>query len=450
MGKKFKKALGFVAAIFIPFVAPIIASTIGLSAAIGSTVGSALVGAGLGAANAAVLTGGDVGRGALMGGIGGGIRGYNYTPAATAATNMSSYTNPAAQQAASPETYNVATGAYSAPVTASFVPDNMSSYTNPVAQQAAGLDTASATAAFDPVSSSYTDLGARQAAGQRYISQDFSAPVTTDPFVATNASSYTDPVALQAASPETYNVATGAYSAPAATAATNMSSYTNPAALQAAGFNAAPPTTFADALKAVPGEIAAKFSDPKALADMTLRAAGALTGSLSAGDGMSDAEKALLKAQIDELRELQQTNKALFDQKLQAAQNLIGESKYFDPEYFGLQRARKAKLAGAKAKRAGLRGLTGARRASEERRFDLATGRDTGSAFDQGFQTGIAGRLQNTQAGLSGMPGYLTGSGAEYTNIYNQYAAADKRAAERAKGAGELFGSITGISSTRG
>jgi hypothetical protein len=440
MGKKFKKALGFVAAIFIPFVAPIIASTIGLSAAIGSTVGSALVGAGLGAANAAVLTGGDVGRGALMGGIGGGIRGYNYTPAATAATNMSSYTNPAALQAASPETYNVATGAYSAPVTASFVPDNMSSYTNPVAQQAAGLDTASTTAAFDPVSSSYTNLEAQQAAG-------FNAPpVTTDPFVATNASSYTNPAALQAASPETYNVATGAYSAPAAT---NMSSYTNPAALQAAGLNAAPPTTFADALKAVPGEIAAKFSDPQALADMTLRAAGALAGSLSAGDGMSNAEKALLKAQTDELRELQQTNKALFDQKLQAAQNLIGESKYFDPEYFGLQRARKAKLAGAKAKRAGLRGLTGARRASEERRFDLATGRDTGSAFDQGFQTGIAGRLQNTQAGLSGMPGYLTGSGAEYTNIYNQYAAADKRAAERAKGAGELFGSITGISSTR-
>jgi hypothetical protein len=401
MGKKFKKALGFVAAIFIPFVAPIIASTIGLSAAIGSTVGSALVGAGLGAANAAVLTGGDVGRGALMGGIGGGIGGYNYTPAATAATNMSSYTNPAAQQAAG----------FNAPPVTAFDPVS-SSYTNVGAQQAAGLDTATATA-FDPVSSSYTNVGAQEAAG-------FNAPpVTTDPFVATNASAYTDPVAQQTAGLDT-------------------------------GSMGPPPTTFADALKAVPGEIAAKFSDPKALADMTLRAAGALTGSLSAGDGMSNEEKALLKVQTDELRNLQESNKALFDQKLQAAQDLLGESKYFDPEYFGLQRARKAQLAGAKAKRAKLRGLTGARRASEERRFDLATGRDTGSAFDQGFQTGITGRLQNMQAGLSGMPGYLTGSGAEYTNIYNQYAAADKRAAERAKGTGELFGSITGISSTRG
>jgi hypothetical protein len=417
MGKKFKRALGFVAAIFIPFVAPIIASTIGLSAAIGSTVGSALVGAGLGAANAAVLTGGDVGRGALFGGVGGAIGGYNYTPAATAATNMSSYTNPAAQQAAGLDT---------ATATAAFDPVS-SSYTNVGAQQAAGLDTATATAAFDPVSSSYTNVGAQEAAG-------FNAPpVTTDPFVATNASAYTDPVAQQTA-----GLDTGSMGPPPPSGSTVV------------GATTTVPTTFADALKAVPGEIAAKFSDPKALADMTLRAAGALAGSLSAGDGMSDEEKALLKAQTDELRNLQESNKALFDQKLQAAQDLLGESKYFDPEYFGLQRARKAQLAGAKAKRAGLRGLTGARRASEERRFDLATGRDTGSAFDQGFQTGIGGRLQNMQAGLSGMPGYLTGSGAEYTNIYNQYAAADKRAAERAKGAGELFGSITGISSTRG
>jgi len=416
MGKKFRRALGFVAAIFIPFVAPIIASTIGLSAAIGSTVGSALVGAGLGAANAAVLTGGDVGRGALFGGVGGAIGGYNYTPAATAATNMSSYTNPAAQQAAG----------FNAPPVTAFDPVS-SSYTNVGAQQAAGLDTATATAAFDPVSSSYTNVGAQEAAG-------FNAPpVTTDPFVATNASAYTDPVAQQTA-----GLDTGSMGPPPPSGSTVV------------GATTTVPTTFADALKAVPGEIAAKFSDPKALADMTLRAAGALAGSLSAGDGMSNEEKALLKAQTDELRNLQESNKALFDQKLQAAQDLLGESKYFDPEYFGLQRARKAQLAGAKAKRAGLRGLTGARRASEERRFDLATGRDTGSAFDQGFQTGVGGRLQNMQAGLSGMPGYLTGSGAEYTNIYNQYAAADKRAAERAKGAGELFGSITGISSTRG
>ena len=182
---------------------------------------------------------------------------------------------------------------------------------------------------------------------------------------------------------------------------------------------------------------------------MTLRAAGAVAGSVFAGDGLSEQEKKLLEAQTTELRELQQTNKALFDQKLQAAQNLIGESKYFDPEYFGLQRARKAQLAGAKAKRAGLRGLEGSRRASEERRFDLATSRDTGTAFDQGYGTGVAGRLQTQQAGLSAMPGMQTGYGSDYKNIYDQYTAADRRSKERAEGIGDLFGSITGTSKAR-
>jgi hypothetical protein len=413
MSKGVKTVITIAVAVAIPFVAPAIASSIGLSAAIGSTAGSALVGAGLGAANASIM-GGDVKRGALMGGIGGGIGGYNYTPSVDlstpTATNMSSYTNPAAQQAASPETYNAATGTYSAPVTDSFVATNASGYTDPAAQQAAGLDTTGSFAA--PTNASgYTDPAAQQAAGLD-TTGSFAAP--------TNASGYTNQAARQAASPETYNAATGTYSAPTV------------------------PTTFVDALKSVPGTIAERFKDPKALADLTLQAAGQLAGSYFAGDGMSDEEKRLLKAQTDELRALQQSNKLLFDQKLQAAQDLIGESKYFDPEYFGLQRARKTQLAGAKAKQRGLRGLTGARRAAEERRFDLATGRDTGSAFDQGFGAGVTGRTQTLQAGLSGMPGYLTGSDAGYTNIYNQYAAADRRSRDRSGDIGDLFGTLTG------
>ena len=377
MSKAVKTVITVAVAVAIPFVAPAIASSIGLSAAIGSTAGSALVGAGLGAANASIM-GGDVKRGALMGGIGGGIGGYNYTPSV-----------------------DLSTPAFD-PVS--------SSYTNPAAQQAAGLDTTAA-AAFDPVSSSYTNVDAQQAAG-------FSAPPDT------TAAAAFDPVS---------------------------SSYTNVDAQRAAGLDTSTaaaaktaPMSFTDAIKAVPGELKAKFSDPKALANLTLQAAGQLAGSYFAGDGMSDEEKRLLKAQTDELRKLQESNKMLFDQKLQAAQDLIGESKYFDPEYFGLQRARKTQLAGAKAKQRNLRGLTGARRAAAERRFDLATGRDTGSAFDQGFGAGVTGRTQTLQAGLSGMPGYLTGSDAGYTNIYNQYAAADRRSRARSGDIGDLFGTLAG------
>ena len=204
------------------------------------------------------------------------------------------------------------------------------------------------------------------------------------------------------------------------------------------------PQTFTDALKQVPGEIAAKFSDPKTLADLTLRAAGQLAGSAIAGDGLSDQERALLEAQTNELRTLQQTNASLFAQRLEQAQNLIGESKYFDPEYFGLQRARRAQTAAARAKRAGLRGLEGASRAAEARRFDLATARDVGSSFDQGYLAGVQGRLSTMQAGINAMPQGYPSSMADYTNLRAAYGAANTRAREQAGDIGDLFGSLTG------
>jgi hypothetical protein len=206
------------------------------------------------------------------------------------------------------------------------------------------------------------------------------------------------------------------------------------------------PYTFTEALAEAPNAIKAKFTDPATLADLMLRAGGALAGSALAGEGLSDEEKRLLDAQTEELRRLQQENQALFNQKLSQAQALIGESKYFDPEYFGLQRARRAQIAGARAKRAGLRGLTGGAREAESRRFDLATGRDTGAAFDQGYLTGVQGRLQTTQAGLTMMPGEFPSSMGAYGNIRSAYEAAERRRQEQAGRIGDLFGSLTGSS----
>ena len=77
MSKGVKKVLGFVVAVAIPFVALPLAGMLAAStgiAALGGWAGAAAVGAGLGAANAA-LTGGNVGQGALLGGIGGGLAG---------------------------------------------------------------------------------------------------------------------------------------------------------------------------------------------------------------------------------------------------------------------------------------------------------------------------------------------------------------------------------------
>ena len=210
------------------------------------------------------------------------------------------------------------------------------------------------------------------------------------------------------------------------------------------GAGLAPPKTFTEALGRVPGNIASRFTDPEKLADLTLRAAGQLAGSALATEGLSAEEQSLLNAQAEELRGLQATNQALFNEKLQAAQNLIGESKYFDPEYFGLQSARRAQLAGARAKQAGLRGLTGDRREAESRRFDLATGRDTGTAFDTGYRTGVLGRLQTTQAGLSGMPGPMPYQTPATDAMIAGQAINRARRREDEAGISQMFGSITG------
>lgn len=281
-------------------------------------------------------------------------------------------------------------------------------------------------------------------------------PVTGGTQVTTGAGTFQSSTPISQYSGGSYVAPTGVAATSAPTTNTSMGPQTKQqmgdafAQQMADAGVASRPTTFMDALSKVPGEIAAKFSDPKTLADLTLRAAGALAGSAIAGDGLSDEERKLLDAQTEELRALQQTNAGLFAQRLEQAQNLMGESKYFDPEYFGLQRARRTQLAGAKAKRAGLRGLEGASRAAEARRFDLATARDVGSSFDQGYLTGVQGRLGTMQAGMQMMPTSFPSSSGDYGNLRAAYGAADQRARQTQSDIGNLFGSVIGRGAASG
>ena len=207
---------------------------------------------------------------------------------------------------------------------------------------------------------------------------------------------------------------------------------------------AAAPTTFMEALRQVPRAIADKFSNPANLADLTLRAAGQLVGSELAGQGLSADEQKLLAAQQAELAWLQQNNQALFQQRLQEALDLRGEAEYFDPEYFGLQAARRQKLAGDVQKRKALRGLTGTRRAAEERRIRLGTARNVGTAYDVGYGTGVTGRLQTRQAGLAALPERAPATYGGYEGLLQSYRQARTGREASLEGMGDLFGAFTG------
>jgi hypothetical protein len=193
------------------------------------------------------------------------------------------------------------------------------------------------------------------------------------------------------------------------------------------------------------------------IADLILRGAGALAidalsgggdGGASALAGLSAEEQALVLEMRNELADLREQNANLFNQRLQQAYALIGDVDYFDPEYFGLQSARRAQLQAARAKQAGLRGLTGEERAAEERRFDLETGRSAGTAYDVGYGTGLEARTRARQAGIEAMPTFYPSALSELSTIQDIYRGGSARAAlaaeARRQNTAGLFGNIFG------
>lgn len=507
-GGGLKAVVAVVAAVAIPFVAPAIAASIGVSGAIagaaasagisaataatvGSVVGSAIVGAGLGAVSAAA-TGGDVGRGALMGGLGSGISGYFNAP--TLAGNAGGA--PVATTPGSPGFVGPVQG----------VPDTT---TLGIANLGNGT---SAVATYDPITKSYllangtavdpsaiayggqvqSELAAQlsaagnvqgaanaiQATGtlsvntptalggnaanlgtSSYYNANLNVPVVSGSasaapnFAAQSAPAYAQSGQVVSAAAENAAAATAAYNptyaanVTAAPASSTTGGATTGGATTGGPAQAAP-ATLSEALKQ-------KLTNPSSQADFVLRAAGQIVGSQIAGDGLSDEEKALVAQQKAELESLRTTNKALFDQKLQQALEFAGESRYFDPETFGLRASRQVQNAGARAKQEGLRGIDSRRaglRRAEERRYNL--GIDTGAqtAFLQGMDTAEQNKLRVKQAGLAAIPNVgPEASNMQYASyLGNMYDSADRRRRAAAGDVGDLLGSFTGGAKSSG
>ena len=173
-----------------------------------------------------------------------------------------------------------------------------------------------------------------------------------------------------------------------------------------------------------------------------------MAGSAIAGDGLSDEEKQLLQQQKAELEQLRGTNQELFNQRLQAAQNLLGESRYFDPEYFGGQSLKAYQTAAGRAERDVLRNISPQRaglRTAEERRFALQRSAGGQTAYLQGADMAQQNRIRTTQAGINSLPTGGPTAALSYGNYIGQlYDAADRRRRQTAGDIGDLFGTFTG------
>jgi hypothetical protein len=151
------------------------------------------------------------------------------------------------------------------------------------------------------------------------------------------------------------------------------------------------------------------------------------------GSGITDAQQA-------ELMRAQNMNAALMQQRLDQAGRLFNEAAYYDPEYMARQAAETAQIRGGIQEREGTRGLTGERLAAERRRMRLGTSRAAGSAYQQGYLTGVGSRTQTRQAGLQGMPtSYPTTSGESASALANRITAEEERR-RREDDLAKLFG----------
>ena len=461
-GNVFKAVVAVAAAVAVPYFAPQIAASIGLSGAVSSALaGTALagasgaiaggiVGAALGAVTAKV-TGQDAGRGALFGAIGGGITGYQGINSATGALNAPTTTAIAGSQAP------VTTGGGVGGLTPGMSQAEM------LAAQEAGFGM---TQQAQMLAAQDAGLGATLSSGGAETAYGYQAPTaglstgTAPPQVAGSQGQVqtgaqpgmTQQQAMLAEQQAGFDVPPPTTQSQQAQmlAAQDAAFGTTPGAT-AVGYTAPTQTTMGaigekltTAATNVGKEVVKSISDPKKQADLLLRAAGQIAGTYLAPEGMTPEQKAELDKQRQELETLRTTNQELFKEKLEAARQLVQDANYFDPEYFGLQRARQVQQAGAKVEREQLAKIPQAKaglRAAEQRRIRLGTGRDVGTAYDTGFTTAVDAQNRARSAGLNLYPSASSLSTQTYAqNLMGMYDKAEERKRDAIARTQKLFG----------
>jgi hypothetical protein len=169
---------------------------------------------------------------------------------------------------------------------------------------------------------------------------------------------------------------------------------------------------------------------------------GAVAPSLLAASVVGNPGGALAKAQEAELMRAQQVNAALTQQRLDQANQLFREGDYSDPEFMGRQSAQQAMIKGGIETKESTRGLTGERLAAERRRMRLGTARNAGTAYQQGYRSGVGERIETRKVGVAAMP--TSYPMADSSSALNASNAADIRRADEIAGLSALFGQALG------
>tara|TARA_B100002019_G_scaffold293421_1_gene320896 strand:- start:1051 stop:2472 length:1422 start_codon:yes stop_codon:yes gene_type:complete len=420
-GGGFKKLVAVAAVIAIPIAAPAIASSIGLSAAVGSVMGSALVGAGLGAATGAI-TGQDIGRSALMGGLSGGVAGY-FNPGTSTVDGTTFQNQTFSGSEFRPDAgYNTALGdAQYANMENIVMQDaNMTNIDQPQTLTDGGAnagsvgDRLSNTGANTRVDGMGANIQNNAGVGNEVVMNTGAGVNNT----AVNAGAGVNNTAVNAG-----NVRPGSYEA-----AYGQTQFTG--------------NTLAD----TGNVLKARFTDPRALADVSIQAGLQLIGAEIMGVGdMSDEEKELLRLQKEQMEELKQRDREAYDFAMKRANELYAMGQRFDPEQMARQYYGRASQKAGIAKRDALRNINPsntALRAAEERRFNLGTAANTGSAYDRGMIAGLNQQANYLNKASSAFPNQGGNYSAALTGLNQTYANLAQKKSAAQQGLNQMFGAF--------
>jgi hypothetical protein len=415
-GGGFKKLVSVVAIVAIPIAAPIIAGSIGLSTAIGSAMASGLVGAGLGAAVGS-YTGQGMRAGAIMGGLSGALAGYSNPGVSRGGVQN----QPFAGEYFRPEAY----------------------------QQQVYADFYGPGAVMDGSTGQYITDSAGNVVGEASTGVTSQQPSSFVDGGTTTSTINTQPVNVSgtASSGQLSNAVytPGVDGGGVTTASLPGSSMAGNQTLQNLGTQTQAANQ-ASLLSRTGSEIAARFTDPKALADVSIQAGINLIGAELMGVGdMSDEEKELLAMQKQQMEELKARDKEAYDFAMKRANELYAMGQRFDPEQLARQYYGKASQRAGLAKRDALRNINPANtalRAAEERRFNLGAAANTGSAYDRGMIAGLNQQANYLNKSAAAFPNQGGNYSAALTGLNQTYANLAKKKSAAQQGFNQMFGAF--------
>jgi hypothetical protein len=188
-----------------------------------------------------------------------------------------------------------------------------------------------------------------------------------------------------------------------------------------------------------------RFTDPSRLADMAIISTPQIIGQVYAMQAGKEQQNRIDQYQ-KELKSLEGKDQAAYELKRKEAEEYITNAKNINPNYWAQMSANQANITGARrlaesyrdTPMAGLRDLSG-----ERRRDSLALTQNVGTAYNQGYQSGVGMRDQGIRTGYSMLPNAPRGALEGQRQVAGMYADLDNTRAQAAQGAAQTASYFT-------